>query len=138
MQRIRDQLSVDMVDEVLFDSGEAALKPAGVEVLKKVGAVLKKASNRRIEVQGHTDNVPIRGALTKRFATNWELSAARAINVARYLQDDARVDPAMLSASGYSEYRPKASNDTEEGRRLNRRIEILLGPLLPVRKAEVK
>jgi chemotaxis protein MotB len=138
VQRIQDQLRVDMVDEVLFDSGEAALKPAGVEVLRKVGTVLKKASNRRIEVQGHTDNVPIRGALTKTFATNWELSAARAINVARYLQDEARVEPAMLSAAGYSEYRPKASNDTDAGRRQNRRIEILLGPLLPVRKAEVR
>src|SRR6266704_636553 len=131
VQRIQDQLKVDMVDEVLFDSGEAALKPAGV-------AVLKKATNRRIEVQGHTDNNPIRGALTKRFATNWELSAARAINVARFLQDEGGVAPAMLSASGYSEYRPKASNDTDEGRRQNRRIEILLGPLLPVRKAEAR
>ncbi len=138
VQRIQDQLKVDMVDEVLFDSGEAALKPAGVAVLKKVGTVLKKATNRRIEVQGHTDNNPIRGALTKRFATNWELSAARAINVARFLQDEGGVAPAMLSASGYSEYRPKASNDTDEGRRQNRRIEILLGPLLPVRKAEVR
>jgi chemotaxis protein MotB len=128
VERIRDQLRVDMVDEVLFDSGEATLKPAGIGVLRKVGAVLKKAANRRIEVQGHTDNVPIVGALARRFATNWELSAARATNVARFLQDDAKVDPAQLSASGYSEYRPKAANDTDEGRRQNRRIEILLGP----------
>ena len=138
VQRIQDQLKVDMVDEVLFDSGEADLKPAGVAVLKKVGTVLKKATNRRIEVQGHTDNNPIRGALTKKFATNWELSTARAINVARFLQDEAGVAPAMLSAAGYSEYRPKASNDTEEGRRQNRRIEIVLGPLLAAQKADAK
>jgi chemotaxis protein MotB len=135
VERIRDQLRVDMVDEILFDSGEATLKPAGMEVIKKVGAVLKKAANRRIEVQGHTDNVPIRGALAKRFQTNWELSAARATNVARFLQDEAGVDPAQLSATAYSEYEPKAGNDTEEGRRQNRRIEILLGPVTPPEKA---
>jgi chemotaxis protein MotB len=135
VERIRDQIRVDMVDEILFDSGEATLKPAGVEVIKKVGAVLKKTANRRIEVQGHTDNVPIKGALAKRFATNWELSAARATNVARFLQDEAGLDPAQLSATAYSEYKPKGSNDTEEGRRQNRRIEILLGPVTAPDKA---
>jgi chemotaxis protein MotB len=135
VERIKDQLRVDMVDEVLFDSGEAKLKPAGVEVLRKVGAVLKKTSNRHIEVQGHTDNVPIRGVLTKTFATNWELSAARATNVARFLQDEAQVDPAMLSASAFSEYQPRSTNDTEDGRRSNRRIEILLGSAMKIEKA---
>jgi chemotaxis protein MotB len=138
VERIKDHLRVEMVDEILFDSGEATLKPAGVAVIKKVGAVLKKAANRPIEVQGHTDNVPIRGALTKLFATNWELSAARATNVARVLQDQASVDPAQLSATAYAEYKPRASNDTEEGRRQNRRIEILLGPILPVEKVETR
>src|SRR5262245_3999803 len=135
VERIKDQLRVDMVDEVLFDSGEAKLKPAGVEVLKKVGAVLKKTSNRRIEVQGHTDNVPIRGVLAKTFATNWELSAARATNVARFLQEEAQVDPSLLSASAFSEYQPRATNDTEDGRRSNRRIEILLGSAMKTDKA---
>src|SRR5262249_9495015 len=73
----------------------------------------------------------ILGALAKRFPTNWELSAARATNVARFLQDETQVDPHLLSAGAYSEYRPRESNDTEEGRRKNRRIEILLGPPLP-------
>ncbi len=135
VERIRDQIRVDMVDEILFDSGEATLKPAGIEVIKKVGGVLKKTSNRRIEVQGHTDNVPIKGALAKRFPTNWELSAARATNVARFLQDEAGLDPTQLSATAYSEYMPKGSNDTEEGRRQNRRIEILLGPVTVPDKA---
>jgi chemotaxis protein MotB len=129
VERIRDQLRVDMVDEVLFDSGEATLKPAGVAVLRKIGSVLAKAADRRVEVQGHTDNVPITGALAKRFPTNWELSAARATNVVRFLQEEAKIDPARLSAAGYAEFRPKVSNDTEEGRRQNRRIEILLVPL---------
>lgn len=130
VQRIRDQIRVDVVDEVLFDSGEATLKPGGIEVLRKVGAVLAKVTDRPIAVQGHTDNVPIRGALARRFATNWELSSARATNVARFLQDQAGVDPARLSATACSEYRPRASNDTEQGRRANRRIEILLGSVI--------
>jgi chemotaxis protein MotB len=136
VERIRDQLRVDMVDEILFDSGESTLKPAGREVLSKVGAVLKKSGNRRIEVQGHTDNVPIKGALARRFSTNWELSAARATGVARFLQDQTGVSPANLSATAYSEYRPRATNETEEGRRRNRRIEILLGPVITAPEAE--
>jgi chemotaxis protein MotB len=128
VERIRDRLRVEMVDEVLFDSGESTLKPEGIAILKKVGGVLKKTEGRTIEVQGHTDNVPIRGALAERYPTNWELSAARATNVVRFLQDEAGVDPGTLSAAARSEYQPRASNDTEEGRRKNRRIEILLGP----------
>jgi chemotaxis protein MotB len=131
VERIRDQLRVDMVDEVLFDSGEAVLKPAGVTILTKVGGVLAKAANRRVEVQGHTDNVPITGALAKRFPTNWELSVARATNVVRFLQEQAGLDPRLLSAAGYSEYRPKGPNDDDRGRRQNRRIEILLVPVPP-------
>ncbi len=140
VERIRDQIRVDMVDEILFDSGEATLKPGGIEVLKKVGSVLAKVKDRPIEVQGHTDNVPIRGALAKRFPTNWELSSARATNVARFLQEHAAVDPARLSATAYSEYKPRASNDSDEGRHANRRIEILLGSLIvgPEAGAEVK
>jgi chemotaxis protein MotB len=131
VERIRDQLRVQMVDEILFDSGEAQLKPAGLEVLRRVGAVLKKTENRRIEVQGHTDNVPIVGALAKRFPTNWELSAARATNVARFLQEEGGLDPTLLTATAYSEYQPRDTNETDEGRRRNRRIEILLGSVLP-------
>lgn len=129
VERIKDQLRVDLVDEVLFDSGEATLKPAGIAVFGKIGAVLAKAPNRRVDVQGHTDNVPIRGALARRFPTNWELSAARATNVVRFLQDQAKLDPTLLSASAHAEFRPRGSNDTEAGRRLNRRIEILLIPI---------
>jgi chemotaxis protein MotB len=131
VQRIRDQIRVQMVDEILFDSGEATIKPEGLEVLRRVGAVLKKAKDRNIEVQGHTDNVPITGALARRFPTNWELSAARATNVARFLTEEAGIDPHQISAAGYSEYRPRDTNDTEAGRRRNRRIEILLGPVVP-------
>jgi chemotaxis protein MotB len=127
VERYRDQLRVDVVDEVLFDSGEGDVKPAGRTVLDKVGQILKKAEGRRIDVHGHTDNVPIVGNLSKRYATNWELSAARAVNVARFLQQSG-VPPERLSATARSEYEPRTTNDTDEGRRKNRRIEILLGP----------
>ncbi len=130
VERIRDQIRVEMVDEILFDSGEATLKPGGGEVLKKLASVLAKVKDRPVEVQGHTDNVPIRGLLARRFATNWELSSARATNVARFLQEQGGLDPAHLSATAYSEYKPRAGNDTEEGRRANRRIEIRLGSLI--------
>lgn len=130
VERVRDQLRVDLVEEVLFDSGEAAIKPAGLDVLKRVGLILKKAKNRNIDVAGHTDNVPIGPELAKRFPTNWELSTARATNVARFLQDAVKIDPGLLSATGHSEYRPRAPNTTAEGRRKNRRIEILLGPVI--------
>jgi chemotaxis protein MotB len=129
VEQIRDRLRVDMVNEILFDSGEATLKAKGMEVLKKVGAALVKVKDRPIEVQGHTDDVPITGALAQHFPTNWELSAARSINVVRFLQETAGIDPTRLSATAHSEFQPRASNDTEEGRRLNRRIEILLGPV---------
>jgi chemotaxis protein MotB len=127
VQRYRDQLRVDLVDELLFDSGEAEIKPAGRSVIEKVAHILTKAEDRRIEVQGHTDNVPIVGALAKRYPTNWELSAARAVNVARLLQASG-VDPLRLAAVAQSEYRPRTANDSDEGRRKNRRIEIVLGP----------
>jgi chemotaxis protein MotB len=138
VERIRDQIRMSLVDEVLFEFGEATLKPAGIAVLGKIGAVLARATDRRVEVQGHTDNVPITGALAKRFATNWELSAARATNVVRFLQEQAKLDPTRLSASGYAEFRPKGPNDVDAGRRQNRRIEILLIPIPAAAPAEAK
>jgi chemotaxis protein MotB len=130
VQRLAGQLRVDLVNEILFASGEAEVKPEGRQLLKKIAVVLEKAG-RSVQVQGHTDDVPISGRLAERFPSNWELSAARAVNVARFLQQEARVDPTLLSATGFSEYHPRASNETPEGRQQNRRIEILLGPHPP-------
>ncbi len=127
VQRLSGQLRVDMVDEILFDSGEAELKPAGKEVLQKLASVLA-GSDRQIRVQGHTDDVPIAGRLAQTFPTNWELSAARAVNVVRFLQEGASLDPAHLSASALSQYRPRVPNDGPESRQKNRRIEIVLEP----------
>lgn len=125
IERMRNELRLQMVEEILFDSGEAELKAEGKEILEKVAPVLERAQ-RRIEVQGHTDNVPIRGHLAQAYPTNWELSAARAVNVVRFLHEQAALDPESLSATALSEFRPRSDNGSEEGRARNRRIEILL------------
>lgn len=128
IQQVRDRLTINMVDRVLFDSGHAQVKPAGVKVLKQVGDVLNKISDKQIRIEGHTDNVPISSKLQDRFKTNWELSTARATTVVRYLIDQGGVDRQYLSAVGYADTHPLASNDSEEGRSSNRRIEIVLYP----------
>lgn len=128
IQQVRDRLTINMVDRVLFDSGQAQVKPAGVKVLKQVGDILKTVNDKQIRIEGHTDNVPIRGKLKARYPTNWELSTARATNVVRYLIEEGGVDRATLSAVGYADNRPVASNDGDEGRAANRRIEITLYP----------
>jgi chemotaxis protein MotB len=123
---LKGKLTVNMIDRILFDSGQAEVKSNGRTVLAKVGAILKGVSGKDIRIEGHTDNVPIGGELKTRYATNWELSTARATAVARYLQDVASIEPTRLGATGYGEFRPIAPNDTPENRALNRRIEIVL------------
>ncbi|HBG05195.1 MAG: chemotaxis protein MotB [Geobacteraceae bacterium GWC2_58_44] len=125
ISELKGKLTVNLVDSVLFDSGKAEVKPEGLIVLQKVIDILKHIKDKAIRIEGHTDNVQISGALARRYPTNWELSSARAINVARYLQQQG-LDPALLAAVAYGEYKPVASNDTEEGRAENRRIEIVL------------
>jgi chemotaxis protein MotB len=128
IQQVRDRLTINMVDRVLFDSGHAQVKPAGVQVLKQVADIINKITDKQIRIEGHTDNVPISSKLQDRFKTNWELSTARATTVVRYLIDHGGVDRQYLSAVGYADTHPLASNDTEEGRSSNRRIEIVLYP----------
>jgi len=125
ISELKGKLTVNMVDAILFDSGKAEVKPEGLIVLQKVSDILKTVKDKAIRIEGHTDNKQIVGALTKKFPTNWELSAARAINVTRYLQQQG-LDAAVLSAIAYGEFKPVASNDTDEGRAKNRRIEIIL------------
>ena len=133
--QFRDLLTVNLVEKILFDSGRTEIKPRGLEILRRVGGILKGVRDKVIRIEGHTDSVPIGGALQVRFATNWELSAARATVVARFLQDKVGLDPSRLSATGYGEHRPVAPNDTNEGRAQNRRIEIILAPLPPAAPA---
>ena len=125
VRQYKNMLAVDLAEQIFFDSGRAALKPGGKDVLKKVGAALKGYENKFIRVVGHTDNVPVAKALQGKFPSNWELSVARATNVVRYLQE-VGISPEHLVPSGRSEYDPVATNDTPEGRQKNRRIEILL------------
>jgi chemotaxis protein MotB len=123
-----NKLKVIFVDKILFDSGSAEINPKGKELLRVLAKSLKEIKNQNIVIEGHTDNVSLTANLMKRFPSNWELSTARASAVARFFQEEGGVDPQRLSARGYSFYRPLAPNDTEEGRRQNRRIEIVLGP----------
>lgn len=125
---LKGKLTVNMVDRILFDSGQAEVMPAGKKVLEKVGKILGAVADKDIRIEGHTDNKPIVGELKNKYATNWELSTARATSVARYLQDNAKMDPKRLVAAGYGEFRPISSNDTPELRAKNRRIEIVLVP----------
>jgi chemotaxis protein MotB len=125
ISELKGKLTVNMEAAILFDSGKADVKPDGLAILQKMVDTLKGVKDKAIRIEGHTDNVTISGALTRTFPTNWELSAARAINVTRYLQQQG-LDPAVLSAAAFGEYKPVADNATKEGRAKNRRIEITL------------
>jgi chemotaxis protein MotB len=124
------RIKVDLVDKVLFDSGQAELSPRGVEVLSRIAGVLSQIDDKQIQVSGHTDDAPIVNDLKERFPTNWELSAARAVNVVRFLSEKGRVPSKRLVAAGHGPYQPVAPNATPQGRAQNRRIEILLTPVL--------
>jgi chemotaxis protein MotB len=126
ISQYEDKLTVNVAEKIFFDSGSATIKPSGKEVLEKLGSIVKGLTDKVIRVEGYTDNVPIARSLRATYPTNWELSAARAINVVRFLQDSAGVPPEMLMAAAFGEYRPIAPNDTPENRQKNRRIEIVL------------
>ncbi|MBW2201224.1 MAG: flagellar motor protein MotB [Deltaproteobacteria bacterium] len=123
-----DTLRVIFIDKILFDSGSVEINPKGKELLLIMAASLKDNKNHDVVVEGHTDDIPLGPLLRKRFPSNWELSTARAAAVAQIFQDEGGIPPKRLSVRGFSSYRPVASNQTEEGRRQNRRIEIILSP----------
>jgi len=125
VRQYKDMLTVDVAEQLFFDSGRANLKDTGKAVLKKVGEALKGYEDKVIRIVGHTDNVPITKSLQKVFPSNWELSVARATTVVRYLQETG-IPPERMVASGRAEYQPVAPNDSAEGRKKNRRIEITL------------
>jgi chemotaxis protein MotB len=124
ISQLQGKLTVNILDRVLFDSGEAELKPDGEAILRKVVEVLAQHPRVSLHVIGHTDNVPIRAGARSRFPSNWELSTARATAAVRFLSEKAGVDPRRLGAVGYGEFRPVADNATAEGRARNRRIAI--------------
>jgi chemotaxis protein MotB len=124
LTELRGRTTVKMKDKILFASGSATLGKDGREALRAVAGALRNLSGKSIRVDGHTDNVPSSGSV---FPSNWELSSARALAVVRFLQEQG-VDPTRLSAAGFGEFQPISSNETAEGRSLNRRIEITLVP----------
>jgi chemotaxis protein MotB len=126
--QMRDGLRVNVSQDILFDSGSAALDKNGIEVLGRVATQLKKSSQQQILVIGHTDNKPIGAALSKKYPSNWELAGARASSVVR-LFDDAGLSNKRMLAVSVADSQPVASNKTEQGRAKNRRIEIRLRPI---------
>lgn len=130
LSKLAGRVQVDLVDKILFDSGEAMLSKRGEEVLARVGAVLAKVDDKQIQVSGHTDDSPPSEKLKAIYPSNWELSVARAVNVTRFLNENAKVPARRLVAAGYGQYHPIASNKNHAGRARNRRIEILLTPVL--------
>jgi len=118
------RLIIALPNDILFDSGSTTLKPAGQKTLAKVAQVLASIEDRNFLIAGHTDNIPIK---SRRFASNWELSTERAVNVVRFMIKNG-MQAKVLSAAGYSEFDPVAPNDNDKNRALNRRIEIVLQP----------
>lgn len=113
---------ITVADKYFFDSGSAGLRDNSREVLDKIASALVNNPNM-IRIEGHTDNIPIHN---DKFISNWELSASRAINVVKYFIDNHNIKPERISAIGYAENRPVASNDAPEGRARNRRVDIVL------------
>jgi chemotaxis protein MotB len=136
LEQARGGLTVAIEERVLFPSGQATLTSEGQPVIDKVGAALAAVPDQAILVEGHTDNVPIGSDLRAQFPSNWELSTARADEVVKRLIGTVHISSNRLSAVGRADTEPVASNETEEGRRRNRRIEIVLLPARPTAPAE--
>ena len=119
-------LVIRFMDNVLFDSGKADLKPESIGILSSLAEILNREEfeERLIKIEGHTDTDPI--IYSRIFPTNWELSATRATNVLRYLVEKENIDGNRVSSSGYSFYRPIAPNDTDENKQKNRRVDIVI------------
>ena len=122
VRREDDSIVFRIADSLVFPSASAELRPGALPLLQVIGEVVRGLPNE-IRVEGHTDAVPV---LTERYPSNWELPSARATAVLRYLTEDAAVDPSRVYAAGYGEHRPLATNETPEGRALNRRADIVV------------
>jgi len=134
---LEEQLAA-LARKLEFEPGEALTKPSGLPILKQIGALLKMVSDKRIVIAGHTDNRPIGPTLKHQLPSNQALSEARASSVARFLTEEGGLKQTQVSAIGYANTRPIASNATEEGRKKNRRIDIILRPQAPTPPAPDK
>jgi chemotaxis protein MotB len=135
LDKLNDRLTVTFVDKILFDSGSAVIKEGGKSALKKVAASLKDMSRNLVNVEGHTDDQAIGATTAKKFPTNWELSTARATSVTRFLQENG-VPPERLYAVGGAMFHPVSPNTSAQGRAENRRVEIVLTPILNKKTAD--
>jgi len=127
------RIVINLPENVLFTSGRAMVNPAGQEALKQIAGVLKEFSDRRFQIEGHTDNVPMKST---RYPSNWELSTARALSVVHLMIEEG-VQAQNVSAAGFGEFHPRADNESTEGRALNRRIEIIMQPNLEILSNEL-
>lgn len=127
------RIVINLPENVLFASGSAVINSDGKGALNQIANALKEFDERTFQVEGHTDNVPIKSS---RYPSNWELSTARALSVVHLMIQDG-VKPENLSAAGFGEFHPRADNSTKEGRKLNRRIEIIMQPNLNILSNEL-
>jgi Flagellar motor protein len=123
--RVDAEILIRFSNNVLFDSGEATVKPGAYTIVNEISNAINtyESSIEMIRIEGHTDNLPISNS---EFASNWELSTDRAVNVLRYLIEKDHVSPTILSAVGYGEYHPIADNNVEDGRKMNRRVDFVI------------
>ncbi|MDD5627645.1 MAG: OmpA family protein [Elusimicrobia bacterium] len=126
-----DSVALTLQEPLLFKSNQAKLTDAGIALLDRLGRALQALGPRAVRVEGHSDNSTIKWELFGSFNGHWELSAARAAAVARYLHEHAGLDPRRLSAAGFGEFRPVKGNDTAAGREANRRVVLVVGPAAP-------
>jgi chemotaxis protein MotB len=122
LHRESEGLVISLREFGFFDSGSASLKPSALPALDRIASILS-VRNCRLRIEGHTDNIPIH---TAQMASNWELSTARSTELVRLLLLRYRFSPDRLAAAGYAEYHPIASNDTEQGRAQNRRVDVVI------------
>lgn len=133
-----DQVSAKSIitvsEAALFRSGSTRLTPTGQEILGRIGQVVDTYPDREILVEGHTDNVQIAPQFQDKYKSNWELSSARANSALHYMREHYNLPPERLASVGYGEYRPAADNSTPEGRAMNRRVVIVIGPVMEDRQ----
>lgn len=123
--RTESEIRIKFTNNILFDLGKAKIRNDAISILSEITDAINTYNQavKIVRIEGHTDNLPIS---TPEFPSNWELSTERAISVLRYMLDVKHMRPEILSAVGYGEYRPFADNSTEEGRRMNRRVDFVI------------
>ena len=127
LRQIDDRMLITLPNAILFSSGSSILNKRGIKTLKTICEVLEKYPDRPICIEGHTDSVHIGPGIKEKYATNWELSIARAIQVMNFMVGRFKIEQNRVSVKGYGPFKPIASNATPEGRAENRRVVIVVG-----------